>query len=131
MPFRWVQWGPRADKTHGGQKMKIRFTGAASAETEPPPGASLMAAALEAGLRPADPTCRGHGRCGLCLIDVGSSAGLLSPPDASELRLLRILKAEPGQRLACMAKTLDGLGCAAIDAPRRRWAPADGVRGSA
>jgi len=84
--------------------MKIRFAGDEPIEIEVEPGVSLAAAASNAGVGH-EYACRGHGRCGACIVTIEDGIEKLSPPDEAESRVLRILKAAPDQRLACQAKT--------------------------
>lgn len=80
----------------------IRFEGqtpgAADCENE----VSLLAASSKAGV-PLNHRCGGHARCGTCLVTVVAGAEYLSEPLAAESRVLKVLKAEPDQRLACQA----------------------------
>ncbi|MCL1892644.1 MAG: (2Fe-2S)-binding protein [Holophagaceae bacterium] len=48
-------------------------------------------------------SCRGHGRCGRCLVEIVAGIENLSLPSEAESRILRILRANPKQRLACQA----------------------------
>nr|AGS53636.1 hypothetical protein [uncultured bacterium contig00074] len=92
--------------------MKIIFTGEKPLCAEMKAGASLAEAARSASLD-SEPigskhSCRGHGRCGACLVAIEAGMENLSAPDERESRLLRILKAKPSQRLACQAKAMNG-----------------------
>ena len=75
-----------------------KVQGQASCERE----TSLLAAAQQAGT-PVTHRCGGHARCGTCLVTVTTGAEHLTEPGAVEARVLAILKAGPGQRLACQA----------------------------
>jgi adenylate cyclase len=88
--------------------MKLCFPDGTSAEIEAEPGTSLSTAAAKAGIRPKNPTCLGHGRCGVCLVGVADGFESLSPPSEAESRVLRILGATPSQRLACQALVKHG-----------------------
>ena len=83
--------------------MKIRFTDDEPIEIEVEPGISLAAAAERAGVDH-ERACRGHGRCGECIVTIEDGIENLNPPDEAESRVLRILKAAPDQRLACQAR---------------------------
>ena len=83
--------------------MKIRFTDGEPVEIEVGPGISLAVAAESAGFEH-ERACRGHGRCGACIVTIEDGIENLNPPDEAESRVLRILKAAPNQRLACQAR---------------------------
>ncbi|MDR2697254.1 MAG: (2Fe-2S)-binding protein [Holophagales bacterium] len=78
--------------------MKIRFADNEPVEVEP--GVSLAAAADIAGAEYTH-TCRGHGRCGMCIATIENGIENLTPPNEAEARVLRILNTAPNQRLAC------------------------------
>ncbi|MDR1841308.1 MAG: (2Fe-2S)-binding protein [Holophagales bacterium] len=90
--------------------MKICFTGNAPIDVEVEPGSSIAAAARAASIEQKYP-CRGYGRCGTCIVNIESGAENLSQPNESESRVLRILKANSGQRLACQALANDDVVC--------------------
>jgi ferredoxin len=72
---------------------------------------SLLAAATKAGV---DLThrCGGHARCGTCLVTLEAGAAKVSEPLMAEKRILQILKAGDGQRLACQAWAQGDTACA-------------------
>ena len=55
--------------------------------------------------------CGGHARCGTCLVTVEAGADHLTPMGAAEARILKILKAAPGQRLGCQAWAQGDVTC--------------------
>ncbi len=63
---------------------------------------ALLAASRTAGVELTH-RCGGHARCGTCLVTITEGQEHLSEPGASEQRVLKILKAQPDQRLACQA----------------------------
>ena len=75
-----------------------RVEGQAACERE----VSLLAASQQAGT-PVTHRCGGHARCGTCLVTITLGGEHLSEPGTVETRVLAILKAGPGQRLACQA----------------------------
>jgi len=50
--------------------------------------------------------CSGRGRCGTCRVRVDAGAALLSAPADLERDTLALVRAEPGERLACQARVL-------------------------
>ena len=78
--------------------LKSRQTVEVSLERE----LSILAAAAK-GEQPLNHSCGGHARCGTCLVTVEEGAENLSPVGATEARILKVLKAKPGQRLGCQA----------------------------
>jgi len=90
--------------------MKISFSGGAPIDVEVETGISIAAAAKATAIEQAFP-CRGHGRCGTCIVNIESGAENLNPPDEAESRVLRILKASQGQRLACQARAHGDVIC--------------------
>ncbi len=98
---------------------KVTFTsksnGEAPAEAQLERELSLLAAATKAGV---DLThrCGGHARCGTCLVTIEAGLEKVSEPLLAERRILQILKAGPGQRLACQAWAQGDVACA-IGAP--------------
>ena len=55
--------------------------------------------------------CGGHARCGTCLITVEEGGEHLTPMGPAEARILKILKAGPGQRLGCQAWAQGDVTC--------------------
>lgn len=78
-----------------------------------PPGSSLMAAGIAAGIRWPS-LCGGTAQCGVCAVEVLESAAALAEPSVAERQMLGRLAARPRQggtmRLAC------------------QWCPAAGAR---
>ncbi len=89
--------------------------GEAPAEVQLERELSLLAAATKIGV---DLThrCGGHARCGTCLVTIEAGLEKVSEPLMAEKRILQILKAEPGQRLACQAWAQGDVACA-VGAP--------------
>jgi ferredoxin len=85
------------------EKMKINVEGGEIFEIELEPGAALRGH-LADKLAGQNHTCGGHGRCGSCIALIESGLEELQPPSEAESRILRILKADPSQRLICQAK---------------------------
>jgi ferredoxin len=71
---------------------------------------SILAAAAK-GEQPLNHTCGGHARCGTCIVTVEEGAENLSPVGATEARILKVLKAKPGQRLGCQAWAAGDVVC--------------------
>jgi adenylate cyclase len=88
--------------------MKIRFADNEPVEVEH--GISLAAAANSSGTEYTH-VCRGHGRCGMCIVTIENGNENLTPPDETETRVLRILNAAPNQRLACRTYASGDVGC--------------------
>lgn len=86
-------------------------TGAPLGEAELERELSLLAAATKAGV---DLThrCGGHARCGTCIVTLEEGGGRVSEPLNAERRILQILKAAPGQRLACQTWAQGDVRCA-------------------
>jgi adenylate cyclase len=78
----------------------IRFEGKTTGTAECDRETALLAASTKAEV-PLPHRCGGHARCGTCLVTVVEGAGHLSEMGAAEIRVLRALKANPDQRLAC------------------------------
>ena len=78
---------------------------------------SLLACATKSEV-PLAHLCGGHARCGTCLVTVTSGAEQLSPAGMSEQRILKILKAQPDQRLACQAWAQGNVVCE-VGEPRK------------
>ena len=55
--------------------------------------------------------CGGHARCGTCLVTVTEGLDKLSPIGSTELKILKVLKANDQQRLACQAWTKNDTVC--------------------
>jgi len=92
---------------------KVRFKGKASGETELEQESSLLGAANR-GKVALPHRCGGHARCGTCLVTIEEGQENLSPVGTSETRILKILKAQEGQRLACQAWA-NGDVCCQVD----------------
>ena len=71
---------------------------------------SLLAAASQ-GAVALNHRCGGHARCGTCLITIEEGAEHLSPVGTAEARILKVLKAAPGQRLGCQAWAQGDVTC--------------------
>lgn len=95
-----------------GSMFKVTFKGKSTAEIDVDRELSLLAAALK-GEVPLLHRCGGHARCGRCLVTIEEGADHLSPAGPAESRVLRILKARAGQRLACQAQATDSVCCRA------------------
>lgn len=80
----------------------ITFRGKTTTEVELEQESTLLMAANKGGAG-LNHRCGGHARCGTCKLTVVEGSEHLSEPGAAEARILKILKAEPGQRLACQA----------------------------
>jgi adenylate cyclase len=78
----------------------IRFEGKTPGTAECDRETALLAASTKAEV-PLPHRCGGHARCGTCLVTVVEGAEQLSEKGAAEIRVLRALKANPDQRLAC------------------------------
>jgi len=85
------------------EKMKISLEGGKTFEIELEPGAALRES-LGEEFTLQKHTCGGHGRCGSCIALIESGLEDLQPPSEAESRILRILKADPSQRLMCQAR---------------------------
>lgn len=72
---------------------------------------SLLAAATKAGVELTH-RCGGHARCGTCLVTLEAGVDKVSEPLMAEKRILQILKAGEGQRLACQAWAQGDMACA-------------------
>jgi ferredoxin len=89
---------------------KVTFTGKASGEAELEQESSLLNAANRGGVSLTH-RCGGHARCGTCMVSIESGQEHLSPTGAAETRILKILKANGDQRLACQAWTKEDVSC--------------------
>ena len=90
---------------------KSKSSGETNGEVELERELSLLAAATKIGVD-LNHRCGGHARCGTCLVTIESGAEKLSEPLMAEKRILKILKAEPDQRLACQAWAQGDVACA-------------------
>jgi ferredoxin len=89
---------------------KVKFSGKASGEAELERESSLLNAATS-GQVPLTHRCGGHARCGTCIVTIEEGQEHLSPAGTSEKRILGILKAKDGQRLACQTYTTGDVSC--------------------
>lgn len=96
-----------------GCMFKVTFKGKINAEIDLEHELSLLATA-EKGETPLAHRCDGHARCGSCLVTIEQGKDRLSPMGPVETRMLKCLKAEPGQRLACQARA-NGDVCCRVD----------------
>jgi ferredoxin len=71
---------------------------------------ALLAASRSAGIELTH-RCGGHARCGTCLVTILDGQAHLSEPLGTEARVLKVLKAEPEQRLACQAWARGDVSC--------------------
>jgi adenylate cyclase len=92
---------------------KVTFRGKVAVEVELGKENSLLVAANKAGIALTQ-RCRGHARCGTCLVTVEEGQDQLSPVGTVEARILRILKARQNQRLACQTYS-QGEVCCRVD----------------
>lgn len=93
-----------------GCMFKVTFEGKLNREIDLEHELSLLAAADKGGAA-LPHRCDGHARCGSCLVTVEEGADQLSPRGEAEARVLKCLKARPGQRLACQAKAKGDVRC--------------------
>ena len=84
----------------------IQFDGKTPGTAECERETALLAAAAKAAV-PLPHRCGGHARCGTCLVTVVEGAEHLSEMGAAETRVLRALRANPDQRLACQTWARD------------------------
>lgn len=89
---------------------KVTFIGRQTIEINLERELSLLAAASKGELD-LKHQCGGHARCGTCRVTVEEGAENLSPVGATEARILRILKAAPGERLGCQAWATGDVTC--------------------
>ena len=82
--------------------MRISFAGGEEMDIEVSPGEPVAEAMKRAGAGLVG-LCRGHGRCGMCVVAVHEGMESLSAASEAEARALRLLGAKPNQRLACQA----------------------------
>lgn len=79
-----------------------------------PPGTSVLAASLTAGISHAS-VCGGRGRCSACRVKVLAGAEDQAPPDHAELATLRpLLARDPSLRLACRLKPRSDIAVAPV-----------------
>jgi ferredoxin len=78
----------------------VRFEGKIPGTAQCDRETALLAASTKAEV-PLPHRCGGHARCGTCLVTVVEGAEHLSEMGAAETRVLKALKANPDQRLAC------------------------------
>lgn len=78
----------------------IRFDGKVPGTAECDRETALLAASVKASV-PLPHRCGGHARCGTCVVTVVEGAEQLSEMGTAETRVLRALRAQPDQRLAC------------------------------
>jgi len=89
---------------------KVKFRGKANGEAELEQESSLLTAASR-GAVPLTHRCGGHARCGTCLVTIEAGQENLSQAGSAETRILTILKAKEGQRLACQTWTKGDVDC--------------------
>jgi ferredoxin, 2Fe-2S len=89
---------------------KITFSGKCAGEVELEQELNLLGAATKGSL-PLNHRCGGHARCGTCLLTVESGQEHLTPVGAAEARILKVLKAQEGQRLGCQAWARGDVSC--------------------
>lgn len=89
---------------------KVVFRGKHPGEVSLEQEASVLSAASK-GEVALDHRCGGHARCGTCLVTVETGADQLTPVGSAEARILKILKATPGQRLGCQAWAKGDVTC--------------------
>ena len=90
--------------------MKVSVAGTTQVEVEIEDG-TLLDAAFASSPAESKHTCRGHGRCGACLVAIEEGLENLSRPSEAESRILHILRADPNQRLACQARISGDVVC--------------------
>ncbi len=78
----------------------ISFDGKTSGKAECDRETALLAASTKAAV-PLPHRCGGHARCGTCIVTVAEGADQLSEMGTAEAHVLKALKANPDQRLAC------------------------------
>lgn len=89
---------------------KVTFKGRITAEIDLEREISLLAAASK-GEVAINHRCGGHARCGSCLVTVEEGQEQLSAMGDAEARVLKILKASQGQRLACQSQAKGDVCC--------------------
>jgi ferredoxin len=90
--------------------IKVVFKGRHAGEIALEREAPILAAAAK-GEVALNHRCGGHARCGTCLVTVEAGGEHLTPMGAAETRILKILKAKPGQRLGCQAWAQGDVTC--------------------
>jgi ferredoxin len=89
---------------------KVSFKGKQIGEISLDLEASILSAASR-GEVSLNHRCGGHARCGTCVVTVEEGAEHLTPMGAAEARILKVLKAAPGQRLGCQAWAQGDVTC--------------------
>ena len=89
---------------------KVIFKGKLIGEIALEREASILAAAAK-GEVTLTHRCGGHARCGTCVITVEDGAAHLTPMGTAEARILKVLKANPDQRLGCQAWAQGDVTC--------------------
>lgn len=89
---------------------KVTLKGRQTVEVPLERETSLLAASTK-GEAPIKHQCGGHARCGTCLVTVEAGQEHLSPIGPTEARILKVLKATPGQRLGCQAWAQGDVTC--------------------
>ena len=89
---------------------KVTFKGKQTGEATLDQPANLLVAAAK-GEVALNHRCGGHARCGTCMVTVETGAEHLTPVGAAEARILKVLRADPRQRLACQAWAEDDVSC--------------------
>lgn len=84
------------------QLVRVRFEPQGK-ELDVPAGVTLWEAARRAGM-PVGTPCGGQLQCGMCRLTVLEGEENLLPATGFELRGLRVIHAEPDERLACKAR---------------------------
>lgn len=102
-----IEWEPVLPPVPGGTSRQasmhtIRFDGKQPGSADCEQEISLLAASAKAGV-PLNHRCGGHARCGTCVVTIAEGAEHLTEMGAAETRVLKALKAQPDQRLACQA----------------------------
>lgn len=88
----------------------IRFEGKQPGSADCDKEITLLAASAKASV-PLPHRCGGHARCGTCRVTILEGAEHLSDRGAAETRVLKALKAEPDQRLACQSWAKGDVTC--------------------
>ena len=91
-----------SDGISASQVVRVRFEPQGK-ELEVPAGITIWEAARRAGM-PVGTPCAGELQCGMCRLSVLEGAENLLPASGPELRGLRVIHAEPDERLACRAR---------------------------
>jgi ferredoxin len=88
----------------------IRFDGKKPGSADCEQEISLLAASTKAEV-PLPHRCGGHARCGTCIVTIVDGSEYLSEMGVAESRVLKVLKAQPDQRLACQAWARGTVSC--------------------